>query len=387
MLRGYRIRLYPNAAQAELLDRHFGCCRWVYNNMIVINQKRYHRTGKGMSGYDMQNVLPKLKKQYPWLTEVNSQSLQMVCHNLAEGYNRFFKKKGGYPAFKKKGGKDSFSCINNSRFVDRKLKLPKLGALRFRGGDMPEGKVRRFTISEEAGKYYASALIDTPQQESKPRAPKAILGLDVGLIDAVVTSAGQSFKAPKHLGKAQSQLRKLQKTLSRRKKGSARRAKAKLTLAICHQKIRNKRKDFNHKVSKILAENGENQAFGVESLNVSGMMKNHKLARSIADYGWHQFKTFLTYKAAAVGKQVIEVGRFFPSTKTCSACGIVRQSLPLSVREWQCSDCGTMHDRDVNAAINIAQEAARNVVSERGGRVRPVAIRASASETRKDAAR
>lgn len=385
MLKGYKVSLYQNSAQAELLERHFGSCRWVYNHMIVINQKRYHRTGKGMSGYDMQNMLPKLKKQYPWLTEVNSQSLQMVCHNLAESYNRFFKKKGGYPSFKKKGGKDSFSAINNSRFEGNKIRLPKLGLIRFRGGDMPEGDVKRFTISKEAGKYYASVLIDDGIELPKPKTPKKILGIDLGLIDMVVTSDGQSFKAPKHLRKAQAELRKRQKSLSRKVKGSNRRKKAKLRLAVCHQKIKNQRKDFNHKLSHSLVQGSDSQtAFALENLNVTGMMRNHNSARSIADAGWNQFKTFLTYKAAAVGRQVIEVDRFFPSSKTCSACGVVRQSLPLSCRKWTCNDCGYVHDRDINAAINIANEAARNVVSDskRGGRVSPVAIQASVIEAR-----
>jgi putative transposase len=348
--------------------------------MIVINQKRYHRTGKGMSGYDMQNMLPKLKKQYQWLAEVNSQSLQMVCHNLAESYNRFFKKKGGYPAFKKKGGKDSFSAINNSRFEGNKIKLPKLGLLRFRGGDMPEGKVKKFTVKKEAGKYCVSVLIDDEKELPKPKTPKKVLGIDLGLIDVAVTSDGQSFKAPKHLRKAQAELRKRQKVLSRKVKGSNRRKKAKLRLAVHHQKIRNQRKDFNHKLSHSLVQGSDSQtAFALEDLNVTGMMRNHKLARSIADAGWHQFKTFLTYKAAAVGRQVIEVDRWFPSSKCCSNCGIVQESLALSEREWKC-ECGITHQRDINAARNIALEAARNVVLEHGSRVSPVVIQASASE-------
>jgi putative transposase len=177
-------------------------------------------------------------------------------------------------------------------------------------------------------------------------------------------------------------LRKKQKALSRCQRKSARRTKARLSLAICHQKVANQRNDYHHKLSRILVSNSENQAFGTENLGVRGMMANHKLARSIGDAGWSQFLTFLRCKAAVVGKQVFEVDRFYPSSKTCSACGIVRQSLPLSIREWQCGDCGSIHKRDVNAAINIAQEAARNVVSKRGGGVSPVAIRASANEAK-----
>jgi putative transposase len=375
MQRGYVIQLYPNETQKVLLAKHFGSARWVYNHMIVVQQKRYHRTGKGMSGYDLQNMLPKIKKQYPWLAEVNSQSLQIVCHDLASAYTRFFKKKAQYPAFKKKGNGGSFTCINNSRIEERHIRLPKLGLIRFRGGDRPEGDVKRFTVRERAGKYYCSVLFDDGRKEPKPRAARTITGLDMGLTDMVTTSNGDAHTAPKFMKAAKKELQRKQKALSRCVKGSKRRAKAKLAVAKLHAKVSNQRKDFNHKSTHILISDSENKAFGIESLAVRNMMKNHKLAGAIADAGWYQFRSFLTYKAAAVGKQVIEVDRFYPSSKTCSACGVVRQSLLLSYREWTCDDCGYVHDRDINAAINIAKEAARNVVLERGGRVSPVAIR------------
>ncbi len=361
MHRGYQIKLYPDEAQKILLDKHFGCVRWVYNEMIKINQKKYHRTGKGLSGYDMQSYLPKLKKQYPWLAEVNASAMQMVCHNLADAYNKFFKKQGGYPNFKKKGS-GTFSSVNNTYFKGNKIRLPKLGEIAFRGGDMPEGKIKRFTVSESAGSYYCSVRIEVVDAP-KLKAPKKILGLDLGLKDLVVTSAGQSVVAPKRrLSKIKAQ------ALTRCNKGSKRRSKAKLALAKEHKKIANQRKDFNHKITSILVADSENQAFAMENLNVSGMMKNHCLARSIADAGWYQFKAFLTYKAHAVGKPVLEVDRFYPSSKTCSECGLVNQNLTLSMRGWSC-ECGAVHQRDLNAARNIALEAARNVA--RGGNVKP----------------
>lgn len=382
MIKGHIIRLYPTNKQIKLLEHHFGCTRWLYNEMIVINQKRYKRTGKTMSGYDMQNMVPKLKKQHPWLKNVGSACLQITCHNLADAYNRFFKHIGNYPKFKNKDGKQSFSAINDCYVNGNKLKLPKFELMRFRGGELPNGKPKRFTVKKEAGKYYASILFDDEKDTPKQKIPKTITGLDVGLTDAVVTSYGKKFTAPKILRSMSLELRKKQKALARGKKGSNRRSAAKHAVAILHQKIKNKRKDFNHKLSNSLVSDSKNHAFGIEDLNIKGMMQNRKLSKAIGDVSWYQLKTFLQYKAAAVGKPVIEVGRFYPSSKACSACGVVKESLPLSIREWTCGDCGAEHLRDVNAAINIAQEAARNSVFERRGRVIPVAVRVSANEAR-----
>lgn len=377
MYKGFTVKLYPNQEQALLLDKHFGCARWVYNEMIKINQKKYHRTGRGLSGYDMQSYLPKLKKQYTWLKEVNASSLQIVCHNLADAYNNFFKKRAGYPKFKRKG-QDSFITINGSYFKGNKIRLPKLGQVTFRGGDMPEGKLKRITVKKIAGCYYATALIDDGLETPATQTPKNILGIDLGLKDLIVTSAGKVVKAPKFFNKAQKALKAKQQSLARKTKGSKRRAKAKLEVAKLHQKVSNQRKDFNHKLTKDLVSNSENQAFAIENLSVKNMMGNHKLAKHIADCGWSQFITFLNYKALAVGKPVLEVGRFFPSSKTCSECGVVKQSLPLSVREWRCEDCGALHHRDINAAINIAKEVARNVT--RGDGLSPSILLGSIGE-------
>ena len=374
MLRGYTIKLYPNKAQRELLGKHFGCTRWVYNEMISINQKRYHRTGKGLSGYDMQGYLPKLKKQYPWLAEVNSQSLQIVCHNLGRAYTGFFKGQTRYPR-RKKRGRDSFICVTNSRIEGNHIRLPKLGKIRFRGGDQPDGKTKRFTIRERAGNYYASILIDTPETAIPIRDPDNILGIDLGITDVVVTSRGEIFPANKPMARSRIKLREVGKKYSRCKRGSNRQKKARVVLAKLHEKVANQRKDFNHKLSRILVSKSENQAFAIENLNIKGMLANHNLAFYIADRGWGQFLLFLKYKANAVGKPVLEVGRFFPSSKTCSTCGIVQDSLPLSTREWTCSGCDAHHHRDINAAINIAYEAARNSVSNRGDGVIPSVLR------------
>jgi len=327
--------------------------------MIVVQQKRYHRTGKSMSGYDLQNMLPKIKKQYPWLCEVNSQSLQIVCHDLAGAYTRFFKKKARYPSFKKKGCGGSFTSINGSRLDDKNIHLPKLGDIRYRGGKRPSGDIKRFTVRYRAGKFYCSILFDDGCKLPKEKVARKATGIDLGLIDIITTSDGESHVSPKFMKSARKELRKKQKALSRCVKGSNRRKKARIAVAKLHMKVANQRKDFNHKITCILVSDSKNQAFGIESLAVRNMMKNHKLAGAIADAGWYQFRSFLTYKAAAVGKRVIEVDRFYPSSKACSVCGVVRESLALSERKWTC-ECGVTHQRDVNAARNIAFEALRN---------------------------
>lgn len=347
--------------------------------MIEINKKRYQRSGKTISGYDMQAYLPKLKKQYPWLKEVNAAAMQIVCHNLGKSYKLFLKKKGGYPKFKKKNDRNSFSCFDNAQLLDRHIKLPKLGLIKYRGGDCPISKIGKFTISKLAGKYYASISIETPEKECELLEPDNILGLDLGLKDIVTTSTGDVFKALKFTKEYQRKLRLAQKTLSRRKKGSRRRLKARLAVATIHRKISNSRKDFNHKLSRILVSKAENQGFAVESLNIKGMMANRKLAKSIADAGWSQFLIFLKYKSMTVGKPVLEVGRFFPSSKTCSVCGITNKNLTLSQREWVC-ECGANHHRDINAAINIGLEAARSAA--RGDGIIPFVRRDAVCETR-----
>lgn len=329
--------------------------------MIEINQKKYHRTGKGLSGYDMAAYLPKLKKQYPFLKNASAGSLQISCYNLADAYSRFFKKQNGYPKFKKKGIKDSFKAIVNCAVDGNRVKLPKASWTKFRGGKLPTGNFKGVTVTRDStGCYYASLLFDSGGKEIALQQVTNVMGIDVGVKDLATLSTGQKIVNNKFLKQKQGALRKAQKALARKLKGSNKRAQATVRVAKLHKKIANQRKDYNHKISRLIVNSCDNQtAIAVESLNVSGMMKNHKLAKSIADCGWYQLGAFLRYKAADVGKQVIEVGRFYPSSKTCSSCGCINSNLTLSIRSWQCSDCGTIHDRDHNAAINIAKEGAR----------------------------
>ncbi len=360
-MKGYNIKIYPNKEQKILLDKNFGAVRWTYNQMIVINQKKYHRTGKGISGYDMASYLPKLKKQYKWLSEVNSQSLQIACQQLDKGYTKFFKKQGGYPKFKKKNSKNSFSCITNCQLLEKHIKLPKLGLIKFRGGTKPQGVPKTFTISKDATGYYASIIFDNGKQEIEMQPINDVIGIDVGIKDFATLSNGVVIPNQKFLLQSQKKLKKLQQKFSRQEKTSKKRQQTKILIARLHKKISNQRKDFNHKNSKSIVNMCENQThIGVENLNIQGMMANHKLAKSIADCGWYQFLTYLKYKSADVGKYILEVGTFYPSSKACSSCGFINANLTLKDRQWTCSECKKYHLRDHNASINIAMEGVRN---------------------------
>jgi putative transposase len=369
-MRGYSVKLYLNKKQTEQVDKEIGCSRFIYNKMIEINQKKYNRTGKGLSGYDMQSYLPKLKKQYPWLKEVTAQQLQITCHNLADAYNRFYKKLSNYPNFKKKSYQGSYKVVNGVSLEGNKLRLPKLGYIRYRGGDCPEGTVKSVTVKRSAsGRYYASILIQTKEQDLPEQEFNSITGIDLGLKDFLITSTGHKVDNPKHLRHSEKKLKLRQKRHSNTLKGSKNRNKRRIILARAYEKIANQRKDFTHKVTKLLVADSDNQAFALEDLNIKGMVKNHKLAKSVSDASWGMFKTFLNYKAKHSGKQVFTVDRYYPSSKTCSACGIVNNNLQLSDREWTCNSCNAQHDRDLNAAINIRNEAWRNCAS--GGVVSP----------------
>jgi putative transposase len=367
-MKGYNIKIYPNKEQQILLDKNFGAVRWTYNQMIVVNQKRYHRTGKGLSGYDMQSYLPKLKKQYKWLAAVNSQSLQIACQQLDKAYTRFFKKQGGYPKFKKKNSKNSFSCITNCQLLEKHIKLPKLGLIKFRGGTKPQGIPKTFTISKDATGYYASIIFDNGKQEVQMQEINNVIGIDVGIKDFATLSNGVVIPNQKFLLQSQKKLKKLQQKFARQEKTSKKRQQTKILIARLHKKIANQRKDFNHKISRAVVNMCENQThIATENLNIQGMMANHKLAKSIADVAWSQFLNFLQYKSIEVGKYVLKVGTFFPSSKICSSCGVVNKSLTLAMRVWTCKECGVIHSRDFNASKNIAMESIRNWCSKHQG--------------------
>ena len=359
MLTATKIRIYPTAVQEESLAKAFGCARWFWNNSLAETQKLYHETGKGLGQFALNNRLPELKAEFEWLAETHSQVLQSVSLNLSRSFVNFFERRAKYPRFKSKHGKQSIQYPQGVKIVEgRKLFLPKLGHFKAVVHRELVGKIKTVTVSRDpSGKYFASILTETGIAAPNTSFEGKILGIDVGLTHIAITSDGSKFDNPRHITKAAKNLTRKQQNLSRKLKGSNTRIKARILVAKAHEKTANTRKDFLHKLSRRLVD--ENQVIAVEDLHVKGMMTNHCLAKAIGDVGWGMFTGFLEYKAARVGKGFIRVNRFFPSSKACSCCGHVVQSLPLNIRAWKCDKCGSLHDRDVNAAKNIALEAQR----------------------------
>jgi putative transposase len=301
--------------------------------------------------------------------------LQSVSLNLSRAFINFFEGRASFPNFKSKHDKQSIQYPQNVKLLPDALKIPKIGDLKAKLHRTFEGKLKTVTISmSKTGKYYASLLFDDGLPELVIRSEGKAIGIDVGLVHFAITSDGSKFDNPKPLRKREKNLKRKQQKLSRKQKGSKRRAKARRIVARVHERIANTRKDFHHKLSRKLVN--ENQVIIVENLAVKNLVKNHSLAKSISDAGWSEFTRQLKYKSQKDGKTYLEIGRFFPSTKTCHVCLSQVRSLPLDLRSWTCSNCNTKHDRDVNAAINIRDEGLRLLAlgtsaTASGGNVRP----------------
>jgi len=359
--KSYKYRIYPNKEQRILAEKHFGCCRFVYNWGLGLKIETYTKENNSLSFFDLSNRLTKLKntEEFSWLNEVNAQSLHMSLRNLDNAYTRFFKDKKGFPKFKsKKTAKKScqFSQGVNILFEENKIKLPKFGKIKAILHRPFEGKVKTTTLPKTStGKYYVSVLVETPEElPVKPEIKsETTVGIDLGLKEFAIISNGDKVDNPRHLRKSEKRLKKSQRALSRKKKGSNNRTKARIKLSKRHEKISNQRKDFHHKLSHKLTHTEGIDTIALESLNVPGMTKNHCLAKSVCDAGWSQFVSFLEYKAEWYDKNIIRIGRFEPSSKLCSVCGYIKKDLTLGDRVWQCPTCKTKHDRDINAAINI----------------------------------
>ena len=374
MLTATKIRIYPNAVQADKLAKAFGCARWYWNNSLAETQKVYQETGKGLGQYQLNARLPQLKSEIEWLGETHSQVLQSVSLHLSRAFVNFFERRAKYPQFKSKQRKQSIQYPQGVKIVDAcKVYLPKIGHVKAIVHRELAGSIKTVTVSKDpSGKYFASILCENLVAMPDISLNGKILGIDVGLTDLAVTSDGSKFANPKHVLKAQKNLAKKQQHLSRKAKGSNTRNKARLLVAKAHERVANARQDYLHKLSTRLVN--ENQVIAVEDLHVKGMMKNHNLARAIGDAGWGSFTNMLKYKTARQGKGYIEVNRFFASSKTCSCCMHAQAKMPLDVRMWTCDQCGAKHDRDINAALNIRNEAQRMitagiVVTANGGAV------------------
>ncbi|MGZ7068840.1 MAG: IS200/IS605 family element RNA-guided endonuclease TnpB [Methanobacterium sp.] len=357
MLRAFKYRLYPNEEQIIKFHKHFGACRYIYNWGLEHKIRTYKEDGKSISRFALNKEITKLKQSIKWLHEVNSQSLQGATLNLDNAFTNFFREKSGFPRFKsKKNPVQSFNVPQNYKvdFENSKVYLPRVGWIKTKIHRRFEGKLQTATISKtNTGKYYISILID----DGKSIPDKQIfnesntLGVDLGISNFSITSDGFKVANPRYLKQNLRKLKREQRKLSRKQKGSKNREKQRLKVARIHEKIRNIREDFQHKLSTRLI--CENQAICLETLNIQGMLKNHHLAQHISDVGWYSFIEKLKYKAEWYGKTVLQIGQFEPSSKICNKCGYHNTELELKHRIWTCPECGTVHDRDINAAINI----------------------------------
>lgn len=361
MLKAFKYRIYPNKVQEVIIAKHIGCVRWVYNYGLERKIQAWTTDKKNMSKFDISNELPdlKVKEGTKWLSEVNAQSLQSSLEHLDQAYKRFFKQKKGFPRFKSKhNSRQSFTIPQHFKIkkYEHKLVLPKIGEINIKMHRDFKGSMRKVVISKTStGKYYASILVDTIEQPFKCKKVKeaTTLGIDLGIKSFITLSDGRKVDNPKILNQYQKRLKKAQQSLSRKVKGSNNRNKSRIKVARVHEKVSNIRKDFLHKLSHSLTHENQVRTIVVEDLNVSGMQKNHHLARSIGDCSWSAFIDMLKYKCEWNGINFIEIGRFEPSSKLCSDCGTINKNLKLSDREWTCTACGVVHDRDINAAKNI----------------------------------
>lgn len=363
--RTYKFRLYPTKAQTELLAKHFGCARFVYNYFLNQRIEQYRMTGSSDNYYVQSKALTELKKheETAWLKEVNAQSLNFSIQCLDTAYTNFFKKRAKFPKFKSKRAKNSFTAPQYSSIEGDKLFIIKFKeGIKCRVHREVKGKIGKVTITKTpSGKYFASVFTEEEYVTPFEKTNKSV-GLDLGLKDLLTTSEGEVFANNRYTKKSESRLVTAQRHLSRKKKGSRGFEKQRLKVARLHEKISNTRADYLHKCSISLIRRYD--IICIEDLNVKGMVRNHHLAKSIYDASWGTFLNMLTYKTEWNDKKVVKIDRFFPSSQTCSSCGYLnKDTKKLSIREWECPSCHTHHDRDVNAAINILRVGLKQYTS------------------------
>ena len=363
----YKFRLYPNAAQRDLIERTFGCCRYVYNHYLAYRKEVYEASGGTANYYTCAKDLTRLKQDLPWLKEVDSTALQTSLRELDTAYQNFFRRvkqgeKPGYPRFKSKHHHRSSyqsKCVGtNIKVLGSAVQLPKIGIVKCRISKAVRGRILSATVSKNpSGKYFVS--ICCTDVELQPfNKTGAVTGIDVGIKSFAVSSDGIEYPNPKYLRKSEKQLAKLQRELSRKTKGSRNCEKARVKVARLHEHVSNQRKDMLHKLSTELIRCYD--TICIEDLAPANMLKNRRLAKSIADASWSEFRRQLHYKAEWYGKRIVEIDRFYPSSQTCSCCGARWSGTKdLKVRKWQCPACEAVLDRDVNAAINIMNEGLR----------------------------
>lgn len=371
--RAYKYRFYPNAEQADQLARTFGCVRYVYNRALAERSRAWTQEKRRVTHADTDKMLTAWKRdpETEWLAEPSKGPLQATLRNLQSAYDKFWRKQSKYPRFKRKGKtRDSATYFSNCfTFRSGQLKLAKMAEpLDVRWSrPLPEGAVpSSVTVSRDsANRYFVSLLVE----ETIEPLPKtdSVVGIDAGITTLLTLSTGEKITNPRHEKRDRERLAKAQRNLSRKQKGSANRAKARLKVARIHARIADRRRDNLHKITTRLIR--ENQTVMIEDLAVRNMVRNRSLARAISDASWSELRRMLEYKAQWYGREVVAIDRWYPSSKTCSNCGRIVESLPLNVRSWTCAGCGSVHDRDVNAARNIC--AVGLAVQACGDGVRP----------------
>jgi putative transposase len=370
----YKFRLSPNKEQRVLLAKHFGCQRFIYNHFLreridyYLGHKENDSEKKSLNYYDQANKLTKLKKEYVWLKEPNSQSLQFAITCLETAYNNFFNGRARFPKFKKKHGKQSFTAPQSVEIRNGKLSIPKFKkGIKCKFHREIVGEIKTCTISRNpSGQYHASILVERDIKKL-PKLKKSI-GVDLGIKTLAVCSDGTKYENIKPYRTLEKRLAKLQRWFSRTTKGTNLHEKVRRKIAKLYQHITNIRDDYLHKISRRLVD--ENQIICLEDLNVKGMLANRKQSKSVWDCSWSKLITMIKYKAEWYGREVAQISRWFPSSKTCNVCHYVKDDLTLKDREWLCPKCGTNHDRDFNASLNIEQQGL-NLLNRRnyGGRL------------------
>lgn len=373
--KAYKLRIYPTDFQRELLEKTFGCTRYIYNNFLAERKNKYEESKTRISVYEQLKELTDLKKEKEWLREIDSCALQACVYNLDDAFQKFFKG-NGYPRFRAKGVHESFRTSNtlntykNNKyesiridFKKRIITLPKLKEVKFRGYRTTKeivGKIKSATISKDANKYFVSILVEVPFIKYSLK-PTSIVGLDLGIKDFIVTSNGEKLKNEVKIN--EKRLKGLQKWLSRCKAGSKNRYKVKLKIQRLYLKIRNARKHMIYKLANKIIR--ENDIVAIENLDVKSMYQVHKIAKCLKNVPIREFIRVLKYKSNWLSKKVIEINKYYPSSQSCNRCGFKNEEVKdLSVRKWTCPRCGLIHDRDINASINIMFEGLKIYMKE-----------------------